>query len=161
MNGPYPPQEPTEQESDMTTTTEAGSTASDEQKPKRNPPVYTDGLGEVLRSIRLYTGLSKVGMAVQMKVAVRTYQRVEAGDDEMPPGFLDTAQAIADRFDSEVAETIAVAEGMLGDSTGTVEIEVSGEPRNEWTRAVLGRAAFESGSITPILSGKAPTREAG
>lgn len=119
-----------------------------------NPPTYTEGLGEVIRALRNYTGMSKVGMAIKLGMARRSYQRIENGDDPCPPGLLDTIGEIIDQFDREVEEALAlVGSGM------DVGVPVSDDPREEWRRAVIGRASVEDARITPILVGE--HREAG
>lgn len=119
-----------------------------------NPPKPTAGLGELIRAKRLYTGLSKVGFARQLGVADRQYDRIETESrgDLCPTGFIDSIDAVLDRFDREVQEMIET----VGERT--VALTVSDAPRNEWARAVLGRAAVHTPGITPTLVGDVQTR---
>lgn len=107
-----------------------------------NPPTYTHGLQETIRAHRLYMGLSKDGMAVQLKMNGRTYDRIESGDRDCPPGLIDSINAVVSRFDDEVDAWITKAQD------DPVKVHVPNDPRQEWQRAVLGRAAVESPHIT-------------
>ena len=53
---------------------------------------------------------------------------------------------------------IAAAEQSRGGET-TLRIEVTADPDKEWRRAVVGRAAVESGLMTPKLDGNQATTE--
>lgn len=114
-----------------------------------SPPERRHGLGEVIRSARLYTGLSQRGMAKRLNdMDRRTYQRIETGDDPCPAGLLDTVREVLERFDAEVDRAIKAAE-----AHGTVvEVVVPMDPREEWTRAVIDRASVldERGLLVPV-----------
>lgn len=114
-----------------------------------NPPEPTEGLGELIRAKRLYTGMSKVGFARKLGISDRHYARIESGQraTPCPTGLLDSIDAVLDQFDTEVKD--------LMDTVGErrVELTVSAAPRNEWARAVLGRAAVHAPGITPTLGG--------
>ena len=136
----------------MTTAT----AASEKQASEQNPAEYTAGLGELINAARTYIGISKLGMAVKLGMRIRSYQRIENGDDECPPGLLDTIDALIAKFDAEVEQVVAAAEQRLaeaGNDDETVVVSVSSEPREEWSRLVVGRAAVTSGLITPIIVG--------
>lgn len=110
----------------------------------KNPDTYTPGLGEVIRASRLYLGLSKDGMAHQLKMSDRSYERIESGERDCPPGLLDSIDALMDTFDDAVFELIADAT-----ATGDKIVDVSTAPREEWHRCVVGRAAVESKRVMP------------
>jgi transcriptional regulator with XRE-family HTH domain len=109
-----------------------------------NPDTYTPGLGEFIRAARLYIGLSKDGMAHRLGMSDRSYERIESCERDCPPGLLDSIDAIMDAFDTEVGAVIAAATD-VGDKV----ITVSTEPREEWHRCVVGRAAVESRRVIP------------
>ena len=52
------------------------------------PATYTHGLGELIRAHRLYMCLSKDDMAARLKMNPRTYDRIESGQRDCPPGLL-------------------------------------------------------------------------
>ncbi len=112
-----------------------------------NPDAYTNGLGEVIRASRLYMGLSKDGMAKQLRMADRSYDRIESGERDCPPGLLDSVEEVMARFDDEVAAAVALAT-----SKGDMMVNVTEDPRQEWRRCVVGRAAVESNRVIPILT---------
>ena len=100
-----------------------------------NPPNYTSGLGETIRAHRLYMGLSREAMAAHLGMADRSYARIESNQRDCPPGLIDTLHAMADRFDADVVA-----------ARSCDQLELS-QDADEWTRAVAGRAAVESGRI--------------
>lgn len=104
----------------------------------QNPPVHTDGLGELIRSYRLYLGLSQRGMAERLSKNRRDYQRIENNQDRCPPGMLSTIEALTDRFEAHVDMVLDAAQeqGSL-----TVEINLQEDTDMEWERNVAGRAA--------------------
>lgn len=114
------------------------------------PSVYSDHWGELIRAHRLFLGISQRTMAEKLKIAEKSLSDIEVGRRQCPPGFLDSVEKIADQFDRDVELTVAVADGQ----DSRMEIEVSNDPEQEWKRAVVGRAAVESGRIMPILVGK-------
>lgn len=106
------------------------------------PEVYTDGLGELIRAHRLYLCLSKDEMARRLDMAVRTYERIESGRRDCPPGLLDSIRALVDEFEAAVDAVAAAA-------PSEVAVDVS----NEWHRTIAGRAAVETGgAILPVLT---------
>jgi transcriptional regulator with XRE-family HTH domain len=118
----------------------------------KNPAEYTHGLSELIRAHRLYMGLTKDGMASKLGMADRSYERIESGERDCPPGLLDHIDRVVDEFDTEVDKAIAMADEMLvGKEDDVVRIELKSHPRNEWVRAVIGRAAIRSGLIMPVL----------
>ena len=113
-----------------------------------NPDTYTPGLGEFIRAARLYIGLSKDGMAHRLSMSDRSYERIESGERDCPPGLLDTIDVVMDAFDTEVGALIADAT-----DTGDKVVPVSTDPREEWFRCVVGRAAVESRRVMPQATG--------
>jgi transcriptional regulator with XRE-family HTH domain len=109
---------------------------------------YVEGMGEVLRAARLYVALSKAGIADKLGMAERSYARMESGDRPIPPGLMDSLDAVLDEFDSAVELLVERAT-----RSGDLSMTVSTEPEGEWHRAVVGRACIESRRIMPILSG--------
>jgi transcriptional regulator with XRE-family HTH domain len=138
-----------------------------------NPQVATFGLGEFIRAQRTYLGLSQRELAVTIPIDRRTLQRIENGTERCPAGFLDTMGNLVETFDREVDETIDVAErmvagkvvsqpladhlarmvdpGVLPSPTAAIHfnVQTDDDPAHVWTRAVIGRAAVESGLIVP------------
>jgi predicted transcriptional regulator len=106
-----------------------------------------EGLGEVIRASRLYMGLSKDGMAKQLAMSDRSYDRIESGERDCPPGLLDSIDKVMARFDDEVAAVVDLAT-----SKGDMAVNVSPDPRQEWRRSVVGRAAVESHRVMPVLT---------
>jgi len=97
-----------------------------------NPPDYAIGLGDTVRAHRNYLGISKDEMARQLAMNVRSYERIERNQRACPPGLIDTIEKVADRFDTEV---VRARHAELTVTTAT----------DEWTRAVYGRSAVETG----------------
>lgn len=129
----------------------------------QNPPVRTEGLGELIRAMRLYTGLSQRELARKINMDRRTYQRIENGQERCPVGFIDTMRKITDEFDEQVDHAIRTAENMIVSMLNpddvpesdpkVVHIDVTDRDEDAWSRAVIGRAAFESELIMPSLVG--------
>lgn len=119
------------------------------------PPERTEGLGELVRALRLYTGLSQREITRKIKMDRRTYQRVENGQEPCPAGFIDTMRELADEFDKHVDAAIAAASGLVAANTtgDAIKIEVRDGDEHVWERAVIGRAAVENDLIMPIMVG--------
>lgn len=123
----------------------------------QNPPDYSPGLGELIRSNRTYIGLVHRGMAKQLGLDRRDYQRIENGDDDCPPGLLDKIDEVVANFETDVTAVIEAACRELGIDPdnipekipGRVKLLVSTDPREEWQRCVVNRATIESGVIMP------------
>lgn len=107
-----------------------------EQAPR--PAEYAHGLGELIRSYRLYIGLNQREMAVKLGKNRRDYQRIESDQDACPPGLLGKVETLTDDFDDQVSRVIDAAEK---DEDRHVEIAVDTGPGWEWERLVAGRAA--------------------
>lgn len=119
---------------------------------EQNPPTYTAGLGEWIRAQRLYTGLSQRGMAKHLgDMDRRSYQRIENGQDDCPPGLLDTVHELLNKFDAEVSTVSDAAVQEQGGGTAKALVQVPSDPREEWTRCVVSRAAVESMALLPVL----------
>lgn len=128
-----------------------------------NPTEPTFGLGELVRAQRLYLGLSQRELSRQIPMDRRTYQRIEGGTVPCPTGFLNTMSTLIDTFDREVEQTIEVAERMGAIGPGSAKImdvdpsavhfrvDAEEDIAHVWTRAVIGRAAVDSGLIMPTL----------
>lgn len=110
---------------------------------RTGPADYAYGLGEVIRGYRLYMGLSRNAMAIELNVAFRSYERIEDGDRACPPGFLDSIRTIVADFDAAVEDAIA-----NGPAAPQVQV---GEDK-EWDRAIANRAAVSDARITPVLA---------
>ena len=126
--------------------------------PDQNPPEYTHGLAELIRSHRLYMGLSKDGMADRLGMSIRSYERIESGARDCPPGLLDHIETVSGEFDDAVGTLIGLATAEEGLYTVEKKLTVSftSEFRHEWMRAVSGRAAVLSGLVMPILTDGTP-----
>jgi DNA-binding XRE family transcriptional regulator len=118
-----------------------------------NPAEPTFGHGEMIRAMRAYMGLSQRELARIIPMDRRTYQRIETEAEPCPTGFVDTMTRLVDTFDDEVQQTITTAEQMTKGTSGSVHFNViaDDDPAHVWTRAVIGRAAVESGVIVPEL----------
>lgn len=119
------------------------------------PAAYSDHWGELIRAHRNFLGISQRTMSERLKIGEKSLSDIEIGRRPCPPGFLDSVESVADEFDDDVEATVKVAElwsKERGDAR--MDIEVSSDPEDEWKRAVVGRAAVESGRIMPILVGK-------
>jgi transcriptional regulator with XRE-family HTH domain len=103
--------------------------------PVLRPETYTDGLGELIRSYRLYLGLTQRAMADRVNKNMRDYQRIENGQEACPPGFLGIVEALADVFEVHVDAVIDAAK-----EQGGIRIEADSDPAYEWERSVAGRA---------------------
>lgn len=118
----------------------------------QRPADYTTELAETIRARRLYTGISQRGFAKALDIDRRTYQRIENGQEQCWPGFLDQVHAVLDRFDAEVS-AISDAANVETDLTGkTVKISVPTDPREEWERAVASRASVENEDILLVAT---------
>jgi len=113
---------------------------------RTGPKDYTEGLGEVIRGYRLYTGLTREAMAARIGMALRSYERIEDGcrGTACPPGLFDTLETILAEFDDAV--------GKMSVAGRTAPIKVSTDPALEWRRCVADRAAVEYEHITPMLT---------
>lgn len=109
---------------------------------RSGPEGYATGVGEVIRGYRLYLGLSRNAMAIKLGVAFRSYERMEDGTRDCPPGFFDTLRAVVRDFEYAV-------ERVLDDPPGAPIVH-PGED-NEWWRSIVARAAISSSRITPVL----------
>ena len=124
----------------------------------RTPPDYAHGLGELIRAHRLYLGLSQRGMAKNLgDMDRRSYQRIETGQDPCPPGLIDTVRDLVAKFEDEVDAVIDAATTELDRKYGpTVDVAskvlAPSDPRRDWQRCVVGRAAVDSNAIIPVLT---------
>lgn len=120
------------------------------------PPDYAEGYGELVRAHRMYMGISQRTLAERIGMGERSLSDIEVGRRACPPGFVDTVRQIAGDFDKQVDDLVLNAEVLNdGDALGPVEVD----PRDDWKRAVVGRAAVENAAIMPTLVGKVPTGE--
>lgn len=119
-----------------------------------NPATPIFGYGEMIRAQRLYMGLSQRELARTIPMDRRTYQRIEGGAEPCPTGFLDTMAELVSTFDREVEDTIDAAEKITLSAKPPVHFKVvaDDDPAHIWTRAVIGRAAVESGLILPTTN---------
>jgi hypothetical protein len=122
---------------------------------RTGPVDYTEGLGEVVRGYRLYTGLSAKGMADKLGMSVRSYERIENGEviprdrnnktAPCPPGFFDSLEKVVTEFDETVSTMIDNVRKL------NVTPMVSAHPDKEWERCIAARAAVESTDVNPVL----------
>lgn len=110
------------------------------------PTDYSDGYGELVRAYRQYLGFSQRTMAEQIGMTERSLSDIEIGRRRCPRGFINSVEKVVDKFDKDVDRIIEAAPT----DTETV-LEVSDDPRQEWTRSVVGRAAVTTGTIRPVL----------
>lgn len=121
--------------------------------PDKRPPAYTDGLGELIRAHRNYIGISGHSMAYRLRMKPKSLSDIELGYAACPPGFLDTVLGIVEEFDRDVEKAIDAAKSSQSTEENPFEMPVRDDPRADWQRAVIGRAAVDSGLILPILVG--------
>ena len=79
-----------------------------------NPPDFTEGLGELVRAYRRYTGLSQRTFAERLGIAEKSLSDIEIGRRDTPKGFIDSCEAVVAKFDDEVERVIRQAEQMAG-----------------------------------------------
>lgn len=115
-----------------------------------NPPDYTYDLDELLRAYRGYLGLSQRAMADRLGIREDSYRRIELGTAACFPGLIDRLNAIVEEFLADVDKVVKMAE-LTADKP--IELDVSEDVKDQWQRAVIGRAAVECGLIIPILVG--------
>lgn len=123
----------------------------------KQPPDYADGWGELIRSHRAYIGISQRTMAKKLNMNERSLSDIEVGRRSCPPGFLNAVQEITQGFYADVRRVMAVADTALADAEDNFEfyeIPVFADPKLEWERAVISRAAVENGNIMPKLTGE-------
>ena len=119
---------------------------------EKQPPEYTDGWGELIRSHRAYIGVSQRTMATKLSMSERSLSDIEVGRRSCPPGFLNAVQEISQEFYDDVAKVRTVADETIGDKDW-FELPVTADPKLEWQRAVINRAAVENGNIMPVMTG--------
>ena len=110
------------------------------------PADYSEGFGELVRAYRLYLGVSQRTLAEKIGIGERSLSDIEVGRRRCPKGFIDSVEKVVDEFDKAVEAAVESA-----GSTVEVVIQVSDDPRQEWIRSVVGRAAVTSGVIRPLL----------
>ena len=111
------------------------------------PAEYKDNYGELVRAYRMYLGLSQRTMAEKLGIAERSLSDIEVCRRPCPRGFIDSVEKVVDAFEADVQQMI----GSLAEWANDVEVKVTDHPRQEWQRAVVARAAVESGRILPVL----------
>lgn len=126
--------------------------------PDKRPPEYTDGLGELIRAHRNYIGLSSHSLAFKLGMKPKSFSDIEIGRAACPPGFIDSILAVIEEFDRDVEKAVDVAKSAQATEDNPFEMPVREDPRADWQRAVIGRAAVDSGVILPILVGNPDTR---
>ncbi|EIC63580.1 helix-turn-helix domain-containing protein [Mycobacteroides abscessus] len=126
--------------------------------PEKRPPEYTEGLGELIRAHRNYIGLSSHSMAFKLGMKPKSFSDIEIGRSACPPGLIDSILGVIEEFDRDVEKVIDVAKDSQASEDDPFEMPVRDDPRADWQRAVIGRAAVDSGVILPILVGNHEAR---
>jgi transcriptional regulator with XRE-family HTH domain len=120
----------------------------------KQPEDYADGWGELIRAHRAYIGVSQRTMATKLNMSERSLSDIEIGRRSCPPGFLNAVQEITQRFYDSVTLMRRHADDALNDAEFEFyEIPVFIDPKMEWERAVIDRAAVEGGNIMPKVIG--------
>jgi hypothetical protein len=118
----------------------------------KQPSDYAQGWGELIRAHRVYIGISQRTLAGKLQMSERSLSDIEVGRRACPPGFLNAVQEVAQQFYGDVKKvTDAADDDLVASSGGWFELPVSADPKQEWTRAVVARAAVENGNIMPVL----------
>jgi len=122
---------------------------------EKQPPEYADGWGELIRAHRAYIGVSQRTMAGKLKMTERSLSDIEVGRRACPPGFLNAVQEVSQEFYSDVVKIIKAADTTLEEADAPrdawFELPVSDDPKQEWSRAAVARAAVEGGNIMPVM----------
>lgn len=121
-------------------------------QPDSPPPV-----GELVRAHRMYIGLSQRAFATKLGIPEKSLSDIEIGRRSGTQRFLDYVIDQVDEFDEAVKLTVTAAEDRLkhkAEETVHIEVDDESELEAEWQRAVIGRAAVESGLIVPLLVGR-------
>lgn len=126
---------------------------------EKRPPEYYLGYGELLRSYRLAMSLSLRGMAEKLDMSERSWSSMEQNRNACPPGMIDVVSELVTQFDAAVETLIELAEARGATADNPMHIPVDYEPGDPWERAVIGRAAVDSGIILPITDGLPPEFE--
>lgn len=103
-----------------------------------NPPTYTPGIGVTIMAYRLYMGLTRDTLAEKMGMNPRSLERIEQNQRDCPPGLLDTLAEMLQKFEHAVDNAVIAINSSSQPYTLTSDAD-------EWTRAVFGRAAVETG----------------
>jgi transcriptional regulator with XRE-family HTH domain len=115
-------------------------------------PGWLSGLGELVRSYRMYVSLSASAFAKEIGIPENALSAIERNHRDLPESVLGSIEALVERFDQEVKELVDVSLKDIGDEDMTLEIKVSKEPEDAWARAVTGRAAVHTdGAVIPVL----------
>lgn len=112
------------------------------------PADYSEGYGELVRSYRMYLGVSQRTLAEKIGISERSLSDIEVGRRRCPTGFINSVEKVVDEYDQAVDALIEATPADNGEKV----IEVSDDPRREWVRAVVGRAAVTKGVIRPVLA---------
>lgn len=122
----------------------------------KQPPEYVDGWGELIRAHRSYIGISQRTMADKLKMGERSLSDIEVGRRSCPPGFLNAVQEITQQFYEAVSMIRRKADEALdGTEFDFYELPIFTDPKLEWERAVIDRAAVEGGNVMPKVMGDA------
>lgn len=121
---------------------------------RKLPADYAEGWGELIRAHRVYIGISQRTLAGKLKMSERSLSDIEVGRRACPPGFLNAVQEVAQQFYGDVRKVMAAADDSVEviRNQGWFKIPVSDDPKMEWQRVVISRAAVENGNIMPVLT---------
>lgn len=97
-------------------------------------------------------GISKDCLAERLKISERSLSDIEVERRACPPGFLDSVLKVIKEFDAEVEKLIRSATG--SGEHEPIPVEVTADDGGEWARAVIGRAAVQSGLLIPFRPGR-------
>lgn len=121
------------------------------------PADYAQGYGELVRAYRYYVGLTPKAMAKKLSMSEPSLTDIETGRRACPAGLIDNLDKVATEFDDAVQGAIRNVENLIGEDNPCKFAGVDVDPRDEWQRAVIGRAAVESAMILPGLQPRART----
>lgn len=105
---------------------------------------YEWGKSGKLRASRDYLGVSALEMAQLLRIARRSYQRMETGDSAIPKTIWADIAALHDRQDQEVDTLVSkIGQRPVSVAVGTAD--------PKWRRTVLARVARRCPGIAPCL----------
>lgn len=102
-----------------------------------------------LRARRDYLGLTAEGMAAELGMSRRSYQRMERGDEPIPVGVWADVQLVDERMDTAVHNLVTAALAQDQDNPEPYLEVLVYEDDSEWDRMVFARAKHGRAWLVP------------